>query len=252
METPGIFSLRAKTISDAWFQLVYNILQRDKEGNFIHAYPTGIIQKGSFAGEQSRLQFPGVAILIEYPLQDRIVTMPEGSGIPNSTDAERAEKYFVEKILGAVRDENETYTYGERINISLWDIIEDLKKTPVTNQATIEIARPEDYRECADASGGESPPCLRVISLKVRPAYNEDCTLDRERSRLDMTVYMRSWCLYSGVPENLYGFSRLQEFISDEIKIPVGALQAFSDGLHLYKYSKELAEMRTRINGVEF
>jgi hypothetical protein len=44
------FFLKAKTISDAWFQLIYNI--------FDNSY-TQEIQRGSFEKEQYRLQYPG-------------------------------------------------------------------------------------------------------------------------------------------------------------------------------------------------
>jgi len=51
------FLLQAKTIADAWFQLIYNI--------FDHCY-TQTIQKGSFEHDQYRLQYPGIAVFIEH------------------------------------------------------------------------------------------------------------------------------------------------------------------------------------------
>src|SRR5512139_1404649 len=51
---PGrIFSLRASTINDLWFRVLYHMLETDSEGRFIQAYKAGFIQKGSFEGEQS-------------------------------------------------------------------------------------------------------------------------------------------------------------------------------------------------------
>ena len=45
------FCINAKTIADAWFQIIYNI--------FENSY-TQKIQKGSFEKEQYRLQYPGL------------------------------------------------------------------------------------------------------------------------------------------------------------------------------------------------
>jgi len=67
------FYLRTKTISDAWFQLIYNI--------FDHSYVQKI-QKGSFENEERRLQYPGLAVYIEYPGEDMIPSSPPRWGSP--------------------------------------------------------------------------------------------------------------------------------------------------------------------------
>lgn len=61
------FFLTAKTISDAWFQLIYNL--------FDNAYEQRI-QKGSFENEQYRLQYPAIAVYIEHPHCDMVPTIP--------------------------------------------------------------------------------------------------------------------------------------------------------------------------------
>lgn len=242
-----IYTLEAKTISDAWFQLIYNLTATDDKGDFINAYPTGVIQQGSFMNEQSRLQFRSVAICIEYPLMERIVKMPEGSNIPAPTSEDKVTDYFYKYIVGAELEENETYTYGSRIMISLPATMEMLKNTPVTNQAVIEVAQPDDTFNCIGHDGKLDPPCLRLIGFKVIPTY-ENGELSREKSSLDLHCYFRSWDLYAGLPENLAGLSMLQEMVSEYIDIPVGCMYAYSEGLHLYKYQKEIAEMRTRLS----
>ena len=245
--------IKAKSINDLWFKTLRRILQTDENGNFKWSYSTGIIQKGSFEGEQTRLQLPAFAAEVEYPLVDNIVMLPEGSTLPAPTSPEKAQAYFEEYILGSELKENETYTYGSRINISLWKVIEMLKQTPVTNQAVIEIARPEDVVLCKGKDGKDDPPCLRLITFKVRPAYDAATgKLVRTDSRLDLSCFFRSWDLYSGMPENLAGISKLLQFVSDEIEIPAGKLYAYSDGLHLYKYQKELAELRTKLACPEY
>jgi hypothetical protein len=57
------FCINAKTISDAWFQLIYNL--------FDHGYVQNI-QRGSFEKAEYRLQYPGIAIFIEHPDLDMV------------------------------------------------------------------------------------------------------------------------------------------------------------------------------------
>ena len=87
------FYLKAKTIADAWFQLIYNI--------FDNSY-TQQIQKGSFEKEQYRLQYPGLAVFIEHPEQDMIPIIPPALGIPSPTTMEYIEDYFANYLMDPV------------------------------------------------------------------------------------------------------------------------------------------------------
>ena len=71
------FFLIAKTISDAWFQLIYNIFDKTYSQD---------IQKGSFENEQYRLQYPGIAVYIEHPNIEMVPIFPPALGIPDSND----------------------------------------------------------------------------------------------------------------------------------------------------------------------
>src|SRR4030066_1696741 len=104
------FFLMAKTIPDAWFQLIYNL--------FDNAYAQKI-QKGSFENEQYRLQYPGIAVYIEHPYYDMVPTIPPNSGIPAPTTKEYIEDYFVNYLMNPELAENETYTYASRIHNSM-------------------------------------------------------------------------------------------------------------------------------------
>jgi len=124
------FFLKAKTISDAWFQLIYNI--------FDHSY-TQKIQAGSFEKEQYRLQYPGLAVFIEHPAQDMVPVIPLALGIPSPTDMEYIENYFANYLMDPQLSENETYRYSSRIHhpmpkggTQLERAIEMLKETPLT------------------------------------------------------------------------------------------------------------------------
>lgn len=229
------FFLNAKTISDAWFRLLYNL--------FDYGYIQQI-QKGSFELEQYRWQFPGVAVYIEYPDQDMVPTMPAGSGLPAPTTKDYIEDYFANYLMNPELAENETYKYASRIHQNLPNggtqlerIIEILKKTPLTNQATLEVATPDDLDICYGKDGKLDPPCLRLLDFKVLPMSNELI--------LTVTCYFRSWDLWSGFPTNLGGIELLKQFVADAASLKNGPMYAYSAGLHIYGFQEEIARLRT-------
>ena len=204
--------LEARDLSEAWYLVLKNLF---KEG-----YETEI-SRGAYEGGQRRLQLQGLAGFIENPLPIIVPEVPQG--IPSPTSLDYINTYFKEKIVGNVKEDNCEYTYGERILLQLQTIIEILMETPETNQAVIEVARPEDIFL-------KDPPCLRCITLKkVGP-------------RLNMTTFWRSWDLFSGFPTNLGGLSLLLEYIAGFLEgIEPGRLYFYSDGAHIYDMEKELA-----------
>jgi len=96
-------------------------------------------------------------------------------------------------------------------------VIAMLRNTPSTNQATIEIAKPEDILL-------ESPPCLRVLSWKV---------VGRQ---LWLTSFWRSWDLYAALSTNLGGLQLLNEMVAEATGIEPGSQIAYSDGGHIYDH----------------
>ncbi|MEW6067983.1 MAG: thymidylate synthase [Nitrospirota bacterium] len=229
------FFLTAKTISDAWFQLIYNL--------FDNAYEQRI-QKGSFENEQYRLQYPGIGVYIEHPYYDMIPTIPPNSGIPAPTTKEYIEDYFVNYLMNPELSENETYTYGSRIHTQmpnggtqLGRVIDILKDTPLTNQAVIEVATPVDLDICYGKDGKIDPPCLRLLDFKVIPVDNERV--------LTVSAYFRSWDLWAGFPTNLGGIELLKQFITSETGLKNGAMYVYSAGAHIYGYQEEIARLRT-------
>jgi thymidylate synthase len=229
------FFLRAKTISDAWFQLIYNL--------FDSAYEQRI-QKGSFEKEQHRLQYPGIAVYIEHPYYDMVPMIPPSMGIPAPTTKDYIEDYFVNYLMNPELSENETYTYASRINVSMPNggtqlerVIGMLKETPLTNQAVIEIATPHDLDICYGKDGKLDPPCLRVLDFKVIPTDSELI--------LTVSAYFRSWDLWAGFPTNLGGIELLKEFVATETHLTNGPMYAYSAGAHIYGYQEEIARLRT-------
>src|SRR3990172_2711169 len=187
------FFVHAKTISDAWFQLIYNL--------FDHAYEQKI-QQGSFEGEQYRLQYPGLAVYIEHPHLDIVPIMPPGLNIPPPTSMDYIEDYFANYLMDPQLEENETYRYSSRIHApmpkggtQLERVMEVLKNTPLTNQAVVEIGTPQDLDVCYGNDGKLDPPCLRLIDFKAIPSA--------DGLVLTVSVYFRSWDLWAGFPSNL-------------------------------------------------
>jgi len=229
------FFLHAKTISDAWFQLVYNI--------FDHGYRQPI-QSGSFEKEEVRLQYPSIAVFIEHPDMDMVPVMPPGLGIPPPTTMAYIEDYFVNYLMDPALAENETYRYSSRIHhpmpkggTQLERVIGLLAKTPMTNQGIVEIGDPEDHDLCIGKDGKLDPPCLRLLDFKVVPAG--------ERKVLTVSCYFRSWDIWAALPTNLGGIELLKRLVASEIDVESGPLYAYSAGAHIYGFQEELARMRT-------
>lgn len=229
------FCLHAKTISDAWFQLIYNI--------FDYSY-TQKIQKGSFENEQYRLQYPGMAVFIEHPGEDMIPVIPPALNIPSPTTMEYIENYFANYLMDPELSENETYKYSSRIHYPMPKggtqferVIEMLKTTPLTNQAVIEIGSPEDHDICYGNDGSLDPPCLRLLDFKVVPINDELV--------LTVSCYFRSWDLWAGFPTNLGGIELLKNYVAGETNLKNGPMYAYSAGAHIYGYQEEIARIRT-------
>lgn len=230
IELMRILNINAMDIPDAWFQLVYNILDHGRKY---------IVEQGSFVG-QTRLEFDWVTVKISFPYSDPYDTMlpqiPEHLNIPNPVESGYVEQY-VPYLMTNSRKSGEDYTYGERLcafangmlryfdddQISQW--IRILKRTPNTNQAILQVAEPADCLL-------EDPPCLRHIDVRVRENY------------LIFYPYFRSWDLWGGFPANLAGIAVLQKYMADEIGVNVGPMIAASKGLHIYGYVEEMARIR--------
>jgi thymidylate synthase len=229
------FFLKAKTISDAWFQLIYNI--------FDHSY-TQEIQHGSFEKEQYRLQYPGIAVFIEHPGVDIVPQIPPALGIPSPTTMEYVEDYFVGYLMNPELAENETYTYASRIHHQMPKggtqferVAKLLKETPLTNQAVVEIGSPDDLDVCYGNDGKLDPPCLRLLDFKALPA--------RDGLKLSVTAYFRSWDLWAGFPTNLGGIQLLKKLLAEEAGLLDGPMYAYSAGAHIYGYQEDIARIRT-------
>ncbi len=125
-------------------------------------------------------------------------------------------------------------TYGERIMLQLPTVVDILQKTPLTNQAVIEVAQPSDI----DIS---DPPCLRIITFKCVPHKGTG----PQTYDLNVTVFFRSWECWAGLPTNLGGLAMLMQYVAGFVEGAVpGRLFFASDGLHLYDMAIQFAEQK--------
>lgn len=212
-----IVNIEATTIPDAWFQCIRAI---HKSGS------RSVVQQGSFV-QETRLEFDFVTVHIKYPYalpyDAMLPEIPPHLGIPNPVMRGYVEDYMPYLMESHVR-ENESYTYGSRIVFQLSKMRTLLRETPNTNQAILQVARPED---CIL----EDPPCLRHIDIRVKDG------------RLHFFPYFRSWDLWAGFPANLAAIAVLQNFLSAEIGIEQGSIVASSKGLHVYGYVETLSRI---------
>lgn len=206
-------------IPDAWYMSLVALSK--------HGYEY-VNERGSFTG-MNRVEIKeAITITIAFPYSE-----PYDSMLPVIPETLRIEppvkKGYIEEYLPYLMtetiQEGEQYTYGQRIawQIEYW--VEQLKETPNTNQAIIQIACPEDAYL-------EHPPCLRHIGIKIR------------QGRLVFYPYFRSWDLWSGMPANLAGLAVVQKYMADSLSLEMGGMTAVSHGLHIYDYVREYARMR--------
>lgn len=191
-----------RTINEAWFYSCRYIL---KTG---YRYK---IDRGSFSGT-IREQVPALAFEIINPWERPLEVTFMGKHIVTQ---DQIEQYFTHYLMSEKVSENETYTYGSRLVPHIDEVINMLCETPMTNQATIEIGRPEDIEL-------EDPPCLRLVSWKV------------VEGELNLSCFFRSWDVAMGMPTNLGGLQLLNEYVAEMVGLKSGSLYAYSDGAHIY------------------
>lgn len=209
--------IQARDIPDAWFQCVYEIVDRG------YRY---IIDRGSYEGQQ-RLEFDYVTIHITSPgARPLIPDIPSALGIPNPVADGYIESYLP-YLMTSVKQPNEDYTYGQYLEPQIAEVIRMYREDGHgTNQAYMTVGDPATIYL-------SDPPCLRGIDTRIR------------YGKLHFIVYFRSWDLWNGFPANLGAIQLLKEYMASEIGVEDGEIIASSKGLHLYDYIWELARLRT-------
>jgi len=211
-------SIEATTIPDAWFQTMSRILEKD-----VAEYK---IDLGSFEG-QVRREFDYITIHIKHPgAMPHVPDIPQWLGIPPPTTQEYVDEYAARYLMTGIKEDNEQYTYGERLLLSMDKVIDRYKKLGFgTNQLIMQIGQPSDIDL-------EDPPCLRHIDTRIKD------------DKLHFIMYFRSWDLWGGFPANLAGLQQVKEYMAKNIGVEDGEMIVASKGLHLYGYAIDLVKMR--------
>lgn len=241
-------SIEARDLPDAWFQCVYEIMDRGRDY---------VIDHGSYAG-QKRLEFDYITVHIRFPgVRPLVPDIPPALGIPNPVSEGYIDEYLP-YLMTPAKQPNEDYTYGERLAgwsyfvvvnkgtgkggvvkeqvemrvVNQIEEVVDMYKTRGfgTNQAAMTVSIPSDIRM-------GDPPCLRHVDTRIQDG------------KLHFMVYFRSWDLWNGFPANLAGIQLLKEYMAEEIGVADGEIIAASKGLHLYDYVWDLAQLRTMRTG---
>ncbi|TET53066.1 MAG: thymidylate synthase, partial [Desulfobacteraceae bacterium] len=209
--------IEARDLTDAWFQCVYNILEKGR---------TYLIDRGSYEG-QKRLEFDYVTVHIKFPgTRPLLPDIPPTLGIPNPVADDYLDQYLP-YLMTSEKKEGEEYTYGEYLEPQISEVIRMYREDGhETNQAYMTIGNPESIYL-------SDPPCLRGIDTRIK------------ENRLHFAVYFRSWDLWNGFPANLGAIQLLKEYMAESIGVGDGEIIAASKGLHLYDYIWELAKLRT-------
>ena len=202
--------LTSFSIPDAWFEALGMLVKNEDKCN-IYAVDFGsagktVREDGTVEPGLLRYERDFTSIHILNPgMRPLHPIIPDGLGIPPVTTVQKIEDYFATYILHPGKAENEDYSYGERICISVEEVCRKYREQGFgQNQCTIEIAKPEDIFL-------DSPPCCRSIDTKISKCRETGVY------RLHFYIYFRSWNLWGGFPENLGGMQLLKEWMVKQI-----------------------------------
>jgi len=112
---------------------------------------------------------------------------------------------------------NSNYGWQWGRNDQIDYVVDLLKREKYTRQATLSIYDGKEHDKYT-----YDTPCTYAVQFTI---------ID---NRLNMCVTMRSNDLWYGFCNDQYQFSKLQEMISDEIKVDVGTYYHFAHNLHIY------------------
>ena len=200
--------IRANSISDAWYRglnLIWN------HGNEVTD------ERGSRIREYLNLM-----IIIQNPYIERI---PKDI----SWNEERLEEYAKQLISGENVQDFE-YTYGQRLRN--WNeeidqiayVIDKLKQNPTTRRATAVTWVPT-----IDTVVDEVP-CMIIDDFKIRGG------------KVNLTTLFRSHDFAGAYPANLYGLSRLLEYVAGEVGVSPGMITTISASAHIYEHDWDMVE----------
>jgi len=254
--------VNGKDLNDTWHRLLWELWENGRRYK---------ITSGSFAGVE-RLAFDFVSGVIEFPhIRPLAPIMPEGTNLPRPTTDEKINTYFSDYLMDPTLSINEHYKYASWIvgnndvcktNQLQWVIDHFNGAHGNGNEhCSIIIGDPDvclNYdepfmrcKECGeyykkgikkclmcngvlepDESRRKTSPCLRLLDFRVVDGY------------LSTHVVYRSWDCFSGWPENMGGFTLLNEYVAAEINVIPGPLTFSCKSLHCYDFQLDVIKLR--------
>jgi thymidylate synthase len=211
---------------DAWFQALN------------HIWNEGDVFNVGYGSETTETKKLNLSIEISHPENRPLVSDKA------PCDVKYVQGYALE-YLWCGEKQDETYTYGSRLNYPINQIEEAVKRyleEQCDRQVTMVIRLPEDIRKYIGTKRHE-PPCLSLIDTEI---------LD---GKMHLTCYFRSWDAYAGLPANIAGLQLFNEAFVKEINsrgklaLETGKLIFHSKNCHVYqrqyKLVKELLSPKT-------
>jgi thymidylate synthase len=204
---------------DAWFQALNRIWNEGEVFN---------VGYGSETTETKKLN---LSIEISHP-ENRPLLSDKAS-----CDIKYVQGYALE-YLWCGEKQDETYTYGSRLNYPINQIEEAIKRyleEQRDRQVTMVIRLPEDIKKYIGTKRHE-PPCLSLIDTEI---------LD---GKMHLTCYFRSWDAYAGLPANIAGLQLFNEAFVKEInsrgdlRLGTGKLIFHSKNSHVYERQYKLVK----------
>jgi thymidylate synthase len=205
---------------DAWFQALSHIWN---EGD------TFQVGYGSEVTETKKLN---LTLEITHPETRPLVSDKA------PCDIRYVQGYALEYLWCGEKQQDETYTYGSRLNHPVNQIEEAVERyveEQRDRQVTMVIRLPQDIRKTIGAKRHE-PPCLSLIDTEI---------LD---GKMHLTCYFRSWDAYAGLPANIAGLQLFNEAFVKEINsrgnlsLETGKLIFHSKNCHIYQRQNKLIE----------
>lgn len=152
---------------------------------------------------------------------------PDNWPIPNTGWTLPALNEYVDKeIISSKVPPGFLYSYGNRLFAhppsemnQIEMVIKRLENSKTTRRAVAVTVSPEYDCDIYLAS----IPCLQLISFLCRD------------EKLNMTAVFRSWDVKRAGPANLYGLSKLLEYVANRTNMPTGELTVFAIAAHVYE-----------------
>jgi thymidylate synthase len=219
MERLGRF-IRAKSISDAWHRGLGLIWRQGQEITD---------ERGTRIRELLSLQ-----VVVEDPYLDMIP-------LEYSWNEDRLEEYALQLL--SPQNPGFEYTYGERLRgwslhgspsiDQIEQAIHRLNESPSTRRATAVTWIPPV--DCAR----DEVPCMIVSDFKLRDGS------------LNLAIFFRSHDFAGAYPANLYGLSRVLEYVSHEVGAEPGSISTTSSSAHIYEHDWDWVENMLTGDGIE-